>query len=61
MQDWHPSPVIHGSFQTIIKDDGQWSNDRDIAAWYVLSSWAALFYFVFLVAAERRGIISPPT
>jgi hypothetical protein len=53
MQDRHPSPAIHGSFKTIIKDDSQWSNGRDITPWYVLSSWAALFYICFWLASER--------
>jgi hypothetical protein len=48
MQDRHSSPAIHGSLKTIIKDDNQWSNGRDITAWYVLTSWAALFYHLFL-------------
>jgi hypothetical protein len=44
MQNRHPSPSIHGWFKTIVEDgsQGQRSNGRDIAAWYVLSSWAAL-------------------
>jgi hypothetical protein len=56
MQDRHSSPAIHGSFKTIIKNDSQWSNGRDITAWYVLSPWAALFSFVFgwLLSAENH-------
>jgi hypothetical protein len=50
MQDRHSSPAIHGSLKTIIKDDSQWqwSDGRDITAWYVLSPWAALFFHLFL-------------
>jgi len=57
MQDRHSAPAVHGSFKTIIKDvsQWQWSNGRGITAWYVLSSWAALFSFVFgwLLSAEK--------
>jgi len=57
MQDRHSSPAIHGSFK--IKDDSQWqwSNGSDNAAWYVLSSRAALFSFVFgwLLSAEKSS------
>jgi hypothetical protein len=38
MQNRHSSSAIHGSLEANVKDedDGQWSNGRDVAAWYVL-------------------------
>jgi hypothetical protein len=56
MQNRHSSPAIHGSLETIIKDDRQWSNGRDITPWYVLL-FGRLF---FVLLAERWGIISTP-
>jgi hypothetical protein len=56
MQNRHSSSAIRGSLKTNIKDDGQWSNGRDIAAWYVL-----LFAFSFVYPPGRtpRNHLTP--